>query len=180
MAKIKWAIDHAHSTIGFKVKHMMLTYVSGEFTRYDANIETEDSDFMKASISFEASANSITTASDQRDQHIKSADFLDVDNFPKIRFVATRYESVDNDGSYELFGDLTIRDVTRPLKLDVEFGGVLRDPWGNSKAGFTINGKFNRRDFGLVWNQPLDTGGLLVGEDIRITCEVQLSQQGTV
>ncbi|MBK8845690.1 MAG: YceI family protein [Bacteroidetes bacterium] len=177
MSKSKWIIDHAHSTVGFKVKHLMLTYVSGEFLNYDSAIETENEDFMHAMISFSAKSDSISTSNGQRDEHIKSADFLDCANYPNITFKATKYESIDNDGSYELYGDLTIRNITKPVKLDVEFGGVLHDPWGNAKAGFTINGKFSRNDFGLVWNQALETGGVLVSDDIRVSCEIQLVKQ---
>lgn len=177
MATRNWVLDPAHTQIQFKVKHMMITTVTGSFNLYEASVETEDEDFMKAKISFSADAASISTGNADRDGHLKSADFLDVEKFPKIEFKATKYENVDNDGSYELYGDLTIKGVTKNVKLDVEFGGVVKDPWGNTKAGFTINGKFNRKDFGLVWNVVTEAGGILVGEEVKIASEVQLIEQ---
>jgi polyisoprenoid-binding protein YceI len=177
MATRKWVIDPTHSEIQFKVKHLMITTVTGSFDKFEANIETDKEDFSKAKISFSADVASVLTGSADRDNHLKSPDFFDVEKFPKLTFVATKYESVDNDGSYELFGDLTIHGVTKKVELAVEFGGVAKDPWGNVKAGFTINGKINRKDFGLVWNAPTEAGGILVSEEVRIACEVQLIEQ---
>jgi polyisoprenoid-binding protein YceI len=174
MAIRKWVLDPAHTQIQFKVKHMMITTVTGSFSTYEATIETEEEDFMKAKVEFSLVVDSLTTGSQDRDAHLKGPDFFDAANYPKITFKGTKYESVDNDGSYELYGDLTVKDVTRNIKLDVEFGGVVKDPWGNTKAGFTINGKINRKDFGLVWNVVTEAGGILVGEDVKIACEVQL------
>lgn len=177
MATRKWVVDPAHTQIQFKVKHMMITTVTGSFAQYSANVETENEDFMKAKISFSADADSITTGNADRDGHLKSPDFLAVAKFPKIEFKATKYENVDNDGSYELYGDLTIKGITKEVKLDVEFGGVVKDPWGNTKAGFTLNGKFNRKQFGLEWNVITEAGGILVGEEVKLACEVQLIEQ---
>ena len=132
---------------------------------------------MKAKVHFSADIDSISTGNEQRDQHLKSADFFDADKYPKITFVATKYENVDNDGSYELYGDITIKEITRPIKLDVEFGGVVKDPYGNTKAGFSINGKINRKDFNLSWDAVTEVGGVVVSEDVRIACEVQLIEQ---
>ncbi len=177
MAKVNWAVDLAHSEIGFKIKHLMITNVKGNFTDFTANCETEGDDFMHAAISFSAKVASINTNNEQRDAHLKSADFFDVELFPSMDFVATKYENVDNDGSYALYGNLSLHGVTKEVKLDVEFGGIMRDPWGNTKAGFTINGKINRKDFGLVWNAPTETGGVLVSEEVRISCDIQLLKQ---
>jgi polyisoprenoid-binding protein YceI len=177
MATRKWVLDPAHTQIQFKVKHMMITTVTGSFSQYSASVETEEEDFMKAKISFTADADSITTGNADRDAHLKSPDFLEAAKYPKIEFKATKYENVDNDGSYELYGDLTIKGKTKQIKLDVEFGGVVKDPWGNTKAGFTINGKFNRKEFGLEWNVITEAGGILVGEEVKIACEVQLIEQ---
>jgi len=177
MATRKWVIDPTHSEVQFKVKHLMITTVTGSFDKFEASIETDKEDFSKAKISFSADVASVLTGNTDRDNHLKSPDFFDVEKFPKITFVATKYESVDNDGSYELFGDLTIHGVTKKVELAVEFGGVAKDPWGNVKAGFTINGKINRKDFGLIWNAPTETGGVLVSEDVRIACEIQLIEQ---
>jgi polyisoprenoid-binding protein YceI len=177
MATRKWVIDPTHSEVQFKVKHLMITTVTGSFDKFEASIETDNEDFSKAKISFSADTASVLTGNADRDNHLKSADFFDVEKFPKITFVATKYESVDNDGSYELFGDLTIHGVTKKVELGVEFGGVVKDPWGNTKAGFTISGKINRKDFGLVWNAPTEAGGLLVSEEVKIACEIQLIEQ---
>ncbi|HTC00383.1 MAG TPA: YceI family protein [Ferruginibacter sp.] len=177
MATRKWVIDPTHSEVQFKVKHLMITTVTGSFDKFEASIETDKEDFSKAKISFSADVASVLTGNTDRDNHLKSPDFFDVEKFPKITFVATKYESVDNDGSYELFGDLTIHGGTKKVELAVEFGGVAKDPWGNVKAGFTINGKINRKDFGLVWNAPTEAGGVLVSEDVRIACEIQLIEQ---
>ena len=172
--KTKWVLDAAHSEIGFKVKHLMLTNVKGEFKTFEASIYTTGDDFMSAEIDFWLDPASVDTRSADRDGHLKSADFFDVENHKQINFVANTYEAVDNDGSYELYGDLTIKGITHRIKLDVEFGGVMTDPWGNKKAGFTINGKINRKDFGLNWNAALEAGGVLVSDEVRMSCEVQL------
>jgi len=178
MATIKWGIDPAHSEIGFKVRHLMISNVKGFFSNYNEVIETsDDEDFTQAKIELILDATSVSTGNDDRDKHILSADFLDVANYPEIKFVGTRSENVDNDGSYELFGNLTIRSVTKEVKLDIEFGGVMKDPWGNHKAGINVNAKFNRADFGLVWNAALETGGVLVSDEVRIACEIQLVRQ---
>ncbi|MBC8045255.1 MAG: YceI family protein [Fimbriimonadaceae bacterium] len=172
--KAKWVVDPIHSTIGFSVKHMMMTTVRGEFEKFTIEAETIDEDFMNATISFSAEAGSVNTKSESRDTHIKSEDFFNAEKYPLITFKPTKVENVDSDGSYELYGDLTIRDITKNIKLDVEFGGVLKDPWGNAKAGFTLNGKINRKDWNLNWNAALEGGGILVSEDVRISCEIQL------
>lgn len=178
MSKIKWSLDPTHSEVHFKIKHLMITNVTGSFTKYEVTAETDNEDFMSADISFTADVNSVTTNNEQRDGHLKGADFFDAEKFPQITFKATKYEDVDHDGSYELYGDLTIKGITKNIKLDVEFGGLMKDPWGNVKAGFTINGKINRKDWGLNWNAALETGGMLVSDDVRISCEIQLVKQG--
>jgi polyisoprenoid-binding protein YceI len=174
--KTKWIIDPAHSDVGFKVKHLMITNIKGNFTEYDASIYTTNDDFMTAEVDFWINAASINTGNADRDNHLKSADFLDVENHPQIQFLGNSYEAVDNDGSYTLYGDLKIKDITKRIKLDVEFGGIVKDPWGNEKAAFTVNGKVNRKDWNLVWNAPLETGGVLVGDEVNISCEFQLQK----
>lgn len=174
MAIRKWVLDPVHTQIQFKVKHMMISTVTGSFSEYEGTVETEEEDFMKAKVNFSAEVNSLSTGSADRDAHLKGPEFFDAVKHPLITFKATKYESVDDDGSYELYGDLTVKGVTRPLRLDVEFGGVVKDPWGNTKAGFTINGKVNRKDFGLEWNVVTEAGGILVGEEVKIALEVQL------
>ena len=178
--KTKWGIDPAHSEIGFKVKHLMITSVKGTFNEFDASIYTTDENFMTSEIDFWMNPASVDTGDAKRDEHLKSADFFDVEHHKQITFVGNSYEKVDNDGSYELYGDLTIIGITKRVKLDVEFGGVMKDPWGNEKAGFSINGKISRKDWGLEWNAALETGGLLVSDEIKISCELQLVKQATV
>jgi polyisoprenoid-binding protein YceI len=147
---------------------MMISTVTGNFKKFDATVETEGEDFTTAKIKFTVEVDSIDTKSEQRDGHLKSVDFFDTANFPEITFVATKYENVDNDGSYEVYGDLTIRGITRNEKFDAEFGGVIKDPWGNTRAGITITGKINRKDFGLTWSGATETGSLIVSEDVKI------------
>ena len=177
MAIKNWVIDPMHSEVQFKIRHLMITNVTGSFDLFQVNVTTEEENFMKAKVDVPVEAGSISTGNEQRDTHLKSADFFDVEKFPQIKFTATKYENVDNDGSYDLYGDLTIRDVTKNIKLGVEFGGVVKDPYGNTKAGFTISGKINRKDFGLVWNAVTEAGGVVVSDEVRIACEIQLIEQ---
>ena len=176
VTKTKWGIDPVHSEIGFKVKHLMITSVKGVFKEFDASIYTTGDDFMTAEVDFWLNPASVDTHDEKRDAHLRSPDFFDVENYKQITFIGNTYEKVDND-SYELYGDLTIKGITKRIKLDVEFGGVMKDPWGNEKAGFSVNGKINRKDWGLNWNAALEAGGLLVSDEIRISCEVQLVKQ---
>jgi polyisoprenoid-binding protein YceI len=175
--KTKWGLDPTHSEIAFKVKHLMITNVKGVFKEFEASIYTTGEDFMTSEIDFWLNPASVDTGTPDRDAHLKSADFFDVENFKQISFTGNTFEKVDNDGSYTLYGDLTIKGITKQVKLDVEFGGVMKDPWGNEKAGFAVNGKINRKDWGLVWNAALEAGGLLVGDEVRISCEVELVKQ---
>ena len=164
----KWILDPSHSEVQFKVKHMMISNVSGEFTKFDASVETEGDDFQTAKVTFTVDVDSLTTKSEQRDGHLKSADFFDAGNFPQMKFVSTKYENIDNDGSYEVYGDLTIHGITKPVKLDAEFGGVIKDPWGSTRAGITVTGKINRKEFGLTWSGTTETGSLIVSDEVRL------------
>ena len=177
MATRTWAIDPTHSEVHFKIKHLMITNVTGSFDIFQASVTTEGEDFSTAKVNFTADINSISTGNEQRDEHLKSADFFDAATYPQIKFTAIKAENVDNDGSYELHGDLTIRDITKNVKLSVEFGGVVKDPYGNTKAGFTINGKINRKDFGLTWSAVTEAGGVVVSDEVRIISEIQLIEQ---
>jgi polyisoprenoid-binding protein YceI len=177
MATTKWVVDPTHSEIQFKVKHLMITNVTGSFTKFAGDAETDGDDFTGAGISFTADTASVNTGNEQRDGHLQGADFFDSEKYPQIKFKATSYQAVDNDGSYELHGDLTIKEVTKNIKLAVEFGGVVADPYGNTKAGFSINGKINRKDFGLVWSAVTEAGGIVVSDEVRINCEIQLIRQ---
>jgi polyisoprenoid-binding protein YceI len=176
MATTKWSIDPTHSEIGFKVKHMMFTNVSGKFGAYDASITTEGNDFENAAIEFSGDIASIDTANADRDNHLKSADFFDADNNPKLTFKASSFQKID-DSDYELAGDLNIKGVSKAVKFPVEFSGIMTDPWGNTKVGLSIEGKINRKDWGLNWNSALETGGVLVGEEVRLNIELQFSKQ---
>lgn len=171
MEKKTWKIDAAHSEITFKVKHMMITNVTGTFTRFDAQLTADSDEFKNAAIAFSAETASVNTGNDDRDNHLKSGDFFDAEKYPKLSFVSSEY----NATSGKVTGELTIRDVTKTVTFDVDFGGVNKDPWGNMKAGFTLSGKINRKDFGLNWNAALEAGGVLVSDEVRINCEVQFA-----
>jgi polyisoprenoid-binding protein YceI len=176
MATTKWTIDPTHSEVGFKVKHMMFTNVSGRFGTFNGSAETEGDNFENAKIDFEADVTSIDTNSADRDNHLKSGDFFDAEQFPKLTFQATEMKKDGDD--YKLSGDLTIHGVTKPVTLNVEYGGIAKDPWGNEKAGFSINGKLNRKDYGLTWNAALETGGVLVSDEVKLNIELQMVKQG--
>ncbi|HLY70630.1 MAG TPA: YceI family protein [Puia sp.] len=177
MATVKWVMDPTHSEVTFKLRHMVIANVSGSFTKFTVEAETEDEDFTTAKVHFTADVDSVTTGNAQRDGHLKTDDFFNANEYPQIKFTATKYENVDNDGSYELYGDLTIRDITKKVKFDVEFGGVIKDPWGNTRAGFSVNGKINRKDFGLKWHAVTEAGGLVAGDDVNIHCNFELIRQ---
>lgn len=175
MASTKWALDPTHSELQFKVKHLMITTVTGSLKSFSAELSSEGDDFENAQVSFEAELSSIDTGNTDRDNHLKSGDFFDAEQFPKISFTST---SVSKDGDdLNVKGDLTIKDVTKPVTLKAEFGGIATDPWGNTKAGFTLSGKINRNDFGLTWNAALETGGVMVSEEVKIAGELQFVKQ---
>lgn len=176
MATTKWAVDPTHSEIGFKVKHMMFTNVSGKFNSFTATVETEGDSFENARFEFSADVDSVSTGNAERDAHLQSGDFFNAEQNPKLTFTSTTFTK-KNEGEYTLTGDLTIHGVTKPVTLDAEFGGIGKDPWGNTKAGFTITGKLNRKDFGLTWNAALETGGMLVSEDVKLAIELQFVKQ---
>ena len=171
-----YKIDAAHSEITFKVKHLMITNVTGSFTKFDATMESEVADFSDAKISFEADIDSVNTNNEQRDGHSKSDDFFAAEKFPKLTFVSNRLTK-KNDEEYTLTGDLTIRDVTKTIDLSVTFGGTMVDPWGQHKAGFEINGKINRKEFGLGWGAVTEAGGVVVSDDVKLHLAVQMIKQ---
>ena len=170
-----WVLDAMHSEVHFKVKHLVISTVTGSLKVFEGNLETVNDDFSNANISFTADINSIDTNQEQRDVHLKSADFFDAETYPKMIFKSTSFKKMD-DGEYELIGDLTIRDVTKSVKLDVEYGGLATDFYGNTKAGFELKGKINRKDFGLVWNGITEAGAIVVGEDIKLDINVQFAK----
>jgi polyisoprenoid-binding protein YceI len=177
MSKVKWVMDPTHSEVTFKIRHLVIANVSGSFTKFSVDAETEDEDFTTAKVNFTADVDSVTTGNEQRDGHLKTDDFFNAAQYPQIKFTATKYENVDSDGSYELYGDLSIRDVTKKVKFDVEFGGIIKDPWGNTRAGFSVNGKINRKEFGLKWHSVTEAGGLVAGDDVNIHCNFELIRQ---
>jgi polyisoprenoid-binding protein YceI len=168
MATTKWVMDPTHSEVEFKVKHLMISTVTGTFTSFAADVTTEAEDFTTAKADFTIEVGSINTKNEQRDGHLKSPDFFDAAKYPQIKFAITKIDSVDNDGSYNIHGDMTLHGVTKNIKLEVEFGGVIKDPWGNTRAGLTISGKINRKDFGLTWHATTDAGGVVLADDVKI------------
>jgi polyisoprenoid-binding protein YceI len=174
----KWSIDQAHCEIGFRVRHLMIANVKGTFKTFDASIYTASKDFTTAEIDLWIDPSSIDTGDIKRDEHLKSADFFDVNTHKQITFTSSTIGKPDTDGNQELWGELTMIGVTKNVKLNVQFGGIIKDPWGNEKAGFTISGKIKRSDWGLVWNATIETGGLMVSDEVMITCEVELLNIG--
>lgn len=175
MTKTKWTLDPAHSSVDFSVKHMMIANVKGTFTKFAAVIDADPADLTTADISFTIDAASIDTKNADRDNHLKSQDFFDVDTHQEITFNATNIVKKD-ESEYDVTGDLTIRGVTKQETLAVEFEGTGLDPWGNTKAGFTVSGAISRNDYGLTWNSALETGGVLVGDKIKISLDIQASK----
>jgi len=171
-----YKIDAAHSEILFKVRHLMISNITGSFKKFDGTVEAEADDFTDAKISFEADIDSIHTNSEQRDGHLKSDDFFSADQFPKLTFVSTGITK-ENDEDYKVDGDLTIRDVTKNITLDVTYNGTTVDPWGQTKAGFELTGKINRKEFGLKWHAATETGGIVAGDEVKLILNVQLVKQ---
>jgi polyisoprenoid-binding protein YceI len=169
-------IDPTHSEITFKVKHLMITSVTGNFTKFDGELIADKDDFSDAKISFTADVNGISTNNADRDAHLKSTDFFDAEKFPSITFSSTAFKNVGGN-DYKLIGNLTVKDTTKQVELNAEFLGTATDPWGNSKIGFDISGKINRAEFGLTWNAALETGGVLVSEEVKLQFNVQLAKQ---
>lgn len=176
MTATKWTLDPSHSELLFKVRHLMITNVKGEFRKFDASILSEGQDFSKAKVSATIETASIFTNSTDRDNHLKSADFFDVENYKELTFEGTSFKQLDEE-NYELKGMLTMKGVSKEITLDVEFGGFITDPYGQEKAGFSVSGKFNRKDWGLNWNAALETGGVMVSEEVRINGELQFLKQ---
>lgn len=176
MATTKWALDPMHSELGFKVKHLMISNVSGSFKSFTAEMKTEEADFSKATVTLTAQMASISTNNEQRDTHLRTSDFFEVETYSELKFTSTRIEQLDND-TFTLFGDLTLKGVTKPVKLNVEYSGVTTDPWGGERAGFTVSGKLNRKDWGVNYNALLETGGVALGEEVKISAEIQMVKQ---
>ncbi|MBL0105611.1 MAG: polyisoprenoid-binding protein [Bacteroidetes bacterium] len=176
MSTTNWVLDPTHSEILFKVKHLMITNVKGEFRKFMAEVTSDGADFSKATVKAVIDAASVFTNEDSRDGHLKSPDFFDVENHKEIVFTSTAVTKHDNS-NYQLKGNLTIKGITKEVSFEVEMGGINKDPWGNEKAGFSLSGKINRKDWGLNWNAALETGGVLVSEEVKINAEIQFAKQ---
>lgn len=176
MAREKWEIDSSHSGIYFSVRHMVIAKVRGQFSRWSGTVSAQDGDLNVATVDVVIDASSIDTGVADRDAHLKTADFLDVSSHPDITFHSTTTDDL-GDGQLRVAGNLTIRGVTRPVTLDVEFAGRGKDPWGNERAGFNAKARIDRKDFGLTWNQVLEAGGVLVGDRVDIEIEVEAVRQ---
>jgi len=170
-SKTTWKLDPSHTLVEFSAKHLMITTVKGRFTDVEGVIHADERDVTKSSVEATLKAVSIDTRTEQRDNHLRSADFLEVEKYPDITFRSTRIEGSRKE--FKLTGDLTIRGVTKPVTLDVTFEGQTKDPWGGERVGFSASGKIDRREFGLTWNVVLEAGGLTVGNDIKINIEVE-------
>jgi len=170
-AKTTWKLDPTHTIVEFSAKHLMITTVKGRFADVEGFINIDEKTPKNSSVEATLKAASIDTRTDQPDQHLRSGDFLHAEQYPEIKFRSTRIEGDRKE--FKLTGDLTIRDVTRPVTLDVQFEGQTKDPWGSERVGFSASGKIDRRDFGLTWNQALEAGGVVVGNEIKIGIEVE-------
>jgi polyisoprenoid-binding protein YceI len=174
--KTTWGIDTAHSEVQFKVKHMMVSTVTGYFNEFDGSVESEAEDFEGATIKFTANIDSIDTRNEQRDAHLKSDDFFNAEAFPQMVFESTSFSKKEN-GNFHMTGNMTIRDITKEIEMDVEYNGSAVDPYGNTKAGFEINGKISRKAFGLMWNAVTEAGSIVVSDEVRLNINVQLIKQ---
>jgi polyisoprenoid-binding protein YceI len=172
MAVTKWTVDPMHSLVQFKVRHLMITNVTGTFQHFDGTIEAEGEDFQKGKVNFTIKVDSIDTTNDQRDTHLKGDDFFSADKFPEIKFVSTSFKKLSGE-EFELTGNLTIRDKTNPVTFNVEYGGVAQDFYGNTKAGFSVTGKIARKDFGLVWNGVTEAGSVVVSDEVKLSADLQ-------
>ncbi|QED37356.1 YceI family protein [Antarcticibacterium arcticum] len=171
-----WKLDPSHSELTFKVKHLMISNVKGEFQTFDGQIVSQGNDFDRAKVTATVDANSVYTNNKDRDTHLRSADFFDAGSFNSLKFEGTGFEKLDED-NYKLTGLLTIKGNTKEVSLDVDHGGLMKDPYGQEKAGFSVSGKINRKEWGLTWNAALETGGVMVSDDVRINGEFQFVKQ---
>ena len=169
-----WQIDPSHSHVNFTVRHMMISKVRGSFETFSGNVNFDEANPTNTTVNIEVDLNSISTRDEQRDGHLKSPDFFEVENYPTMKFVSTRVEQVD-DNNGRLYGQLTIKDVTKEVVLNVEYAGTAKSPWGGESAGFSASGSINRTDWGLTWNQALETGGFLVGDKINLDIDLELA-----
>lgn len=172
MTNTNWTIEPSHSEVNFKVRHMMISNVSGQFTSFEGSAQTEGDDVSTAKATFSIDVNSITTNNEQRDGHLKSADFFDAENHPKLTFESTSMEKT-GDQDYKLHGNLTMRGVSKPVAFNAEYGGIILDPWGNTRIGFTVTGKVNRKEYGLNWSAVTEAGGIVVSDEVKFEVHVE-------
>jgi len=173
MASTTWALDPTHSEIGFKIRHLMISNVSGTFKNFKIEVKTENDDFSKASIKATIDVNSINTNNEARDGHLRNSDFFESEKYPELIFNSTKIEKVE-DQTFVVHGDFTMKGITKPVKLNLEFNGIVNDPWGNERAGFLLTGKLNRSDWGINFNNVLDSGGVALGEEVKLNSEIEL------
>ncbi|MGR3811631.1 YceI family protein [Jiulongibacter sp. NS-SX5] len=171
-----WKVDALHSDVQFKVKHLMISTVTGDFKDFDASLDVEGDDLEKANVEFTAQINSISTGNEDRDNHLKSNDFFNAEEFPQLAFKSKELKKSGSDNEYKLSGDLTIRDITKPVVLDVEYGGQMTDFYGNEKMGFDLTGKINRKEFGLTWNGVTEAGGVVVSDEVKLILNIQMTK----
>lgn len=176
MENTTWSLDPAHSEVQFKIKHLVISTVTGTFKVFGGSIVAQGEDFENSAINFSIDTNSIDTNQADRDGHLKSDDFFSSEKYPSINFASTAFVKV-SETEYKLTGDLTIRDVTKSVTLDAELGGIMVDPYGNTKAGFEVNGKINRKDFGLTWSAVTEAGGVVVSDEVKLHINVQFAKQ---
>jgi polyisoprenoid-binding protein YceI len=175
MTKTKWAIDKDHSSVDFSIRHMMIANVKGTFQNFSAVVEADVTDLSDATIDFKVELSSIDTRNKDRDAHLVSADFFDVEKYPEMTFRSTDIKK-NGEGEYDVIGDLTIHGITMPETFSVTFEGQGKDPWGNEKVGFSAQGTINRADYGLTWNSALETGGVLVGDKVKVSLQIEASK----
>jgi polyisoprenoid-binding protein YceI len=173
---VTWVPDPAHSSVGFSVRHLLISEVSGRFDKYSIEVVSAKEDFSNAQINVTVRTSSIDTDNEKRDKHLRSDDFFNAEKYPELKFVGRKLEKIEGD-TYKLYGDLTIRDITRPVTLDVTMGGVVKDPWGNERAGFSISGEIDRFEYGLTWDAATEAGGLVVGPKVKIQSDLSLVKQ---
>ena len=176
MEKTKWKGDLSHSELGFKIKHLMITSISGSIKSFEADVEMDGTNFSSAQINLTAGMASISTNNEQRDAHLRTSDFFEVEKYPELKFRSTKVEKIDSD-TFSLYGELTLKGVTKPVKLNVEFNGVTKDPWGSERAGFVVTGKISRSEWGVNFNSVLEKGGVALSDEVRIHSELQLVKQ---
>ncbi|MFC5447791.1 YceI family protein [Paenibacillus aestuarii] len=176
MANAKWTLDASHSSVDFSIRHMMIAKVKGTFHTFEGNIEADPADLTTANVHFSVDLSSIDTRNSDRDNHLRTADFFSIESHPKMTFQSTEFVKT-GEGEYDLTGNLTIRGVTRPETFSVVFEGAGKDPWGNEKVGFSAQGSIKRSDFGLTYNAALETGGVLIGDEVKVSIEIEASKQ---